>query len=42
MKTLTITLNVLGWITAGLILWAFYPLLLKGAALAKWLHTAWL
>ena len=42
MKTLTITLNVLGWIAAGLIVWAFYPLLLKGVILAKWLHNTWL
>ena len=42
MKALTITINALSWITAGLIVWAFCPLLLKGVTLANKLHYAWL
>lgn len=42
MKALNITLNVLGWITAGLIVWAIYPLLLAGFALSNRLYYAWL
>ena len=42
MKALTITLNALSWITAGLIVWAIYPILLKGFTLANRLHNAWL
>jgi hypothetical protein len=42
MKALTITINALSWITAALIVWAIYPLLLKGVAIANRLHNAWL
>jgi hypothetical protein len=42
MKVLTITINTLAWIAAGLIVWALYPLLLKGITLANTLHNAWL
>ena len=41
MKPLTITVNVLSLIAAGLIVWAAYPLLLKAAAIANTLHYAW-
>lgn len=41
MKPLTITVNVLSTIAAGLIVWALYPLLLKAAVLANALHYAW-
>ena len=40
MKALNITINALSWIAAGLILWAFYPLLMKGFTLANRLHNA--
>ena len=42
MKALTVTINALGWITAGLVVWALYPLLLKGVTLANRLHYFWL
>ena len=43
MKALTITINTLAWIAAGLVVWALYPLLLlKGITLANTLHNAWL
>jgi len=42
MKILTITLNALSWIAAGLIVWALYPLLWKGFTIANRLHYAWL
>jgi hypothetical protein len=41
MKPLTITVNVLSTIAAGLIVWALYPVLLKVAAIANALHYAW-
>ncbi len=41
MQPLTITINVLSLIAAGLIVWAVYPLLLKAAAIANALHYAW-
>jgi len=41
MKALTITINALPWIAAGLVVWALHPLLLKGITLAKTLHNAW-
>ena len=42
MKALNITVNVLAWITARLIVWAISPLLLKGFTIANKLHNAWL
>ena len=42
MKALTITITALSWIAAGLVVWALYPLLLKGITLANTLHNAWL
>ena len=41
MKPLTITINVLSTIAAGLIVWALYPLLLNAAAIANAVHYAW-
>ena len=42
MKALIITINALSWITAGLVVWALYPLLLKGVTLANRVHHFWL